>query len=620
MPLKSTFKLFSVIGVWVGLVGLLAVFLPVTPVYAGSNDCADELFISEYVEGTSNNKALEIYNGTDSSITLTGQYAIFVSFNGGTGTATFALTGVVASGDYFIFAHSSANSAILAVADQSTGAGLWNGNDFVALQKNGVTIDSIGQLGNDPGPGTEWGTGLTSTADNTLRRQSAILTGDSTEGDSFDPAVQWEGFATDTFDGLGSHDTVCTDQTITLDGTFNANEWGPPLGEVNNVQFAATWDANAWYFAVNDTSGFGFSDTDFLMIGIDVDPEDEADATNSGGGLGDGNNGQFCGAHFPDENKPDYIARVRQNSYYIDVQEWNGSGWADAGWSEGAFGDFDMSGNGNTYEVRINRAAEAADFVAGEPVGFYLWLTNTSCEYFNAWPPENENMYFANSDDPGGGIFLFAHTRFERTDNGRLPTNYAARIAWDTDSDIGIVGVHNFFDSDDSSNPWLRFTTTTEDDNNCTVQAKLRANNAFEQGTGDFAGINRYMQFTLTNCTGLNTTVQMRYETAELNGVMEDSTLEFFRCPEAVVCTGNWVAVEPAGFAYTRDSANNNLSVSNVTEANFSFWTIGNTTNAPTAVSFTTFTVHPTPTHLPLAAFTLLLAVTLFWFKRMQKG
>lgn len=618
MSLKSTFKLFSVIGVWVGLVGLLAIFLPVTPVSAGSNDCADELFISEYVEGTSNNKALEIYNGTDSTITLTGQYAVFLSYDGGPTPDTYSLIGSIASGDVFVFAHSTADPAILAVADQTTGGSLWNGNDFVALRKNGVTVDSIGQI--LVNPGTEWGTGLTSTADNTLRRQSAILTGDSTEGDSFDPAVQWEGFAIDTFSGLGSHDTVCTDQTITLDGTFNSNEWGQPLGEINNVQFAATWDANAWYFAANDTSGSGFSDTDFLMIGIDVDPEDEADATNSGGGLGDGNNGQFCGAHFPDENKPDYIARVRQNPYYIDVYQWNGSNWAEIFWSEGSFGNFDMSGNGNTYEVRINRAAEAADFVAGEPVGFYLWLTNTSCEYFNAWPPENENTYFAGSGTPGNGIFLFAHTRFESTDNGRLPTNYAAKIAWDTDNTIGTVGTHNFFATDDSSNPWLRFTTTAEDDNNCTVQARLRANNAFEQGTGNFAGINRYIQFTLTNCTGLNSTVQMRYETAELNGVMEDSTLEFFRCPEAVVCTGSWVAVEPAGFAYTRDAANNNLSVSNVTEANFSFWSIGNTTNAPTAVSFTTLTTHSTSILLPLAVFMLLLAITIFWFKRMQKG
>ena len=46
-------------------------------------------------------------------------------------------------------------------------------------------------------PGTEWGTGLTSTADNTLRRKLPIEAGDANGGDAFDPAVEWDGFATD---------------------------------------------------------------------------------------------------------------------------------------------------------------------------------------------------------------------------------------------------------------------------------------------------------------------------------------------------------------------------------------------------------------------------------------
>ena len=60
-------------------------------------------------------------------------------------------------------------------------------------------IDSIGQIGFDPG--TEWGTGLTSTADNTLRRKLLIEAGDANGSDLFDPAVEWDGFATDTVRG-----------------------------------------------------------------------------------------------------------------------------------------------------------------------------------------------------------------------------------------------------------------------------------------------------------------------------------------------------------------------------------------------------------------------------------
>ena len=72
----------------------------------------------------------------------------------------------------------------------------------MALTHSGVAIDIIGQIGFDPG--TEWGTGLTSTRDNTLRRKSTVATGDTDGTDPFDPSVEWDGFATDTFDGLGS--------------------------------------------------------------------------------------------------------------------------------------------------------------------------------------------------------------------------------------------------------------------------------------------------------------------------------------------------------------------------------------------------------------------------------
>ena len=42
----------------------------------------EELFFSEYIEGSSNNKALEIYNGTGSEINLE-NYRINQSVNGG---------------------------------------------------------------------------------------------------------------------------------------------------------------------------------------------------------------------------------------------------------------------------------------------------------------------------------------------------------------------------------------------------------------------------------------------------------------------------------------------------------------------------------------------------------
>ena len=164
-----------------------------------------ELFFSEYIEGSSNNKALEIYNGTGSAINLmTGGYNVQMFFNGNpVSTLTINLTGTVASGDVYVLAQSAANATILAQADQTNGSGWFNGDDAVVLRKGTTVLDVIGQIGLDPG--SEWGSGLTSTADNTLRRKCTITTGDSNGGNAFDPSVEWDGFATDTFGDLGSH-------------------------------------------------------------------------------------------------------------------------------------------------------------------------------------------------------------------------------------------------------------------------------------------------------------------------------------------------------------------------------------------------------------------------------
>jgi predicted extracellular nuclease len=164
---------------------------------------SSELFFSEYIEGTSNNKALEIFNDTGAPIDLAAAgYNVQMFFNGsGSAGLTIDLTGTVADDDVFVLAHSSATGAILAFADQTNGAGWFNGDDAVVLRKGTTIIDVIGQIGVDPG--AEWGTGLTSTADNTLRRKVAVTSGDPDGSNAFDPSAEWDGFATDTFGGLG---------------------------------------------------------------------------------------------------------------------------------------------------------------------------------------------------------------------------------------------------------------------------------------------------------------------------------------------------------------------------------------------------------------------------------
>ena len=161
------------------------------------------VYFSEYIEGSSNNKALEIYNSGTQAIDLSGYKIEMYSNGNSTASVTIALTGSIPALGVWVVAHGSADSSIVAVANQTNSSGWYNGNDAVVL-KNGTSIlDVIGQVGYNPG--TEWGTGLTSTADNTLRRKTSVTSGDTNPADAFDPALEWEGYATNTFDGLGSY-------------------------------------------------------------------------------------------------------------------------------------------------------------------------------------------------------------------------------------------------------------------------------------------------------------------------------------------------------------------------------------------------------------------------------
>ncbi len=182
-----------------------------------------DLFFSEYVEGSSNNKALEIYNSTGSTIDLlVNNYDIQFYSNGNVAAkVTIALTGSVISGDVYVLADDGAASAILTQADQTSTSPFFNGDDAVVLRKNGTIIDVIGQIGFDPG--SQWSNAGVSTKDKTMRRKPTIKTGDANGLDAFDPSLEWAGFAKDTFDGLGSHTITSTSSPPSVITTNPAN-------------------------------------------------------------------------------------------------------------------------------------------------------------------------------------------------------------------------------------------------------------------------------------------------------------------------------------------------------------------------------------------------------------
>jgi len=189
----------------------------VTCVAALSAQANTDLIISEYVEGSSFNKAIEIWNRTGAPIDLTaGGYKIQMYFNGAVAVGgTVVLSGVLADNDTYVVTHDQATLVLLNLADQTSSGLLFNGDDAVVLVKSAAntTVDAFGQIGNDPG--TEWGAGLQSTADNTLRRKPTVCDGDLIGTDLFDPSIQWDGFASDTFSGIGSHTDACGPTPVT---------------------------------------------------------------------------------------------------------------------------------------------------------------------------------------------------------------------------------------------------------------------------------------------------------------------------------------------------------------------------------------------------------------------
>jgi hypothetical protein len=110
----------------------------------GSGSTATDLFISEIFDATSGDyQIVEIFNGTASTVTLTGVYTVRVIAygNNGSNTIDIPLTGSIASGATFLLRIGISSGACSFTPNQTNGTGGFNGNDEVMLLKNGVTID-----------------------------------------------------------------------------------------------------------------------------------------------------------------------------------------------------------------------------------------------------------------------------------------------------------------------------------------------------------------------------------------------------------------------------------------------------------------------------------------------
>lgn len=180
---------------------------------------ATNLLISEYGEGNSNNKYLEIFNGTGAPIDLSG-YSMKTYANGTTTpTATLAMTGLLNDGETLVICHPSIAASFNNYCDIKNGVTNFNGNDAVTLSQGTTVIDQVGVVGM-PAPMAAWAVcGLaTGTADNVLIRKGTVVS----------PTTSWVMSAgTNTMDCQWAVLTAGTEALMLMNNTMGAHALSP---------------------------------------------------------------------------------------------------------------------------------------------------------------------------------------------------------------------------------------------------------------------------------------------------------------------------------------------------------------------------------------------------------
>ncbi|MFN3918372.1 MAG: PKD domain-containing protein [Flavobacteriales bacterium] len=261
-------------------------------VFSLSAQQCTELFFSEYIEGSSNNKALEIYNPTNNMVDLS-TYQIRNYSNGNSVPSfTLNLTGTLNPREVYIVAHASASPTILALANQTVNGGTmgFNGNDALELVNSGVVVDLIGIVGNDPGTGWDVDGVTAATLNRTLVRKNTVKTGSTTwlgQGEN-----QWNVNPQDDFSFLGTHrmkpciiiptggGAVCTMESVSFTVLVSGGQtpyvitWDMGDGTVLNGQNITHMYTQSGFYTilVTVTGGDGEFETETFSLLVNESP------------------------------------------------------------------------------------------------------------------------------------------------------------------------------------------------------------------------------------------------------------------------------------------------------------------------------------------------------------
>ena len=215
---------------------LLLPIAAILTAYCANAQCTD-LFISEYVEGWSNNKAIEIYNPTNSPFDMIGYSLVrFRNQSPDSSNHTY-LSGIIPPyGTYVVVIdkrdtagtgfeapvwdelQAKADTFVNPVYNSGMEVMYFNGDDAIVLFKNNGTaiadiFGKIADLANPDGWGP-YGTGQYISQDHTLIRKASVLQGVTLNPSTFDIKLEWDSLPANTFDTLGFHTCDCNPTSV----------------------------------------------------------------------------------------------------------------------------------------------------------------------------------------------------------------------------------------------------------------------------------------------------------------------------------------------------------------------------------------------------------------------
>ncbi|WP_170826797.1 choice-of-anchor D domain-containing protein [Flavobacterium caeni] len=224
-----------------------------------------DLIISEYVEGSSSNKYIEVFNGTGAAVNLA-NYELRLYANGSaTPSNTSALSGSLANNSTIVYRNSAAT--IYGGAATNLNAVVnYNGDDAVVLYNTLTSsfADIFGRTGEDPG--TSWTDGGNTTLDKTLVRNANVTGGITTNPAAGFPTLstEWTQSNIDVVSNLGSH-TYNGVSSFYVTGYNNLN-----VGNVTSYIVNTNLTANTtYYYRVRAVSGGTSANSNVIAVTTD---------------------------------------------------------------------------------------------------------------------------------------------------------------------------------------------------------------------------------------------------------------------------------------------------------------------------------------------------------------